>query len=195
MSGSRIRSILPLRSRATGLLSRSVSDTKTARGVFSSQWDEPRPESGCWRGCREFPRHRRASTAEAALDEHAKRLEALRIVTTEITRDLGCPLRRCSRQVRMFEEYNPSRRSRAPSPPGCVHASASRGGGCLIHICTEGCVLSGGREGDLRRPRPCGIPAARFLGSLTSWGLGTGHASAPWEGSGGRTPVARETLR
>jgi hypothetical protein len=26
------------------------------------------------------------------LDEHAKRLEALRIVTTEITRDLGSPL-------------------------------------------------------------------------------------------------------
>ena len=50
-------------------------------------------------------------------------------------------------------------------------------------------------EGDLRGPRAGGIPASRFLGSLTSWGLGTGHASAPREGNGGRTPVAGETHR
>jgi len=157
------------------------------------------------------------------------------------------PLRRCSRQVRRFEEYNPSRRSRAPSSPGCVHTFAARrifslysaenrrrvafaststllaivpgiarpceeliahsllalyskllGGGCLIHIGTEGCVLSGGfegREGDVRRPRPCGTPVSRVLGSRTSGGLGTGHTSAPGAGSGGRTPGAGETPR
>ncbi len=36
------------------------------------------------------------------------------------------PVRRCGRQVVKFEEYNPSRRSSAPSSPSRVHASASR---------------------------------------------------------------------
>ena len=36
------------------------------------------------------------------------------------------PVRRCARQVVRFEEYNPSRRSRAPIVPGSLQASASR---------------------------------------------------------------------
>ena len=32
----------------------------------------------------------------------------------------------CRRQVRRLEEYNPSRRSKAPNSPGFVHRSASR---------------------------------------------------------------------
>lgn len=58
---------------------------------------------------------------------------------------------------------------------------------------SRGFVLLRGRGGDLPRPRTGGFPASRFLGSLTPWGLGTGHASALWEDCGGRTPVAGET--
>ena len=41
-------------------------------------------------------------------------------------RPASSPRSRCARQVVEYEEYNPSRRSRAPIAPGAVQASASR---------------------------------------------------------------------